>query len=148
MFCTIFDIPDWCAIYFVMQVLQKANSKEVSRQEPNKPFLFANLAVDLQQFSFSFIFYSFFYECSIQHLIALYFSKINIFCKDILFFYPLLGQNKAWAQLRLNFAAKIRELFFSLYLWGLLWEGPNFSLIFCPVYYTSGTLGHVYGRAH
>ena len=31
-------------------------------------------------------FIHFFYECSIQHLIALYFSKINIFCKEILFF--------------------------------------------------------------
>ena len=30
----------------------------------------------------------------------------------------------------------------------LLWEGPNISLIFCRVYNTSSTLGHVYGHAH
>ena len=40
--------------------------------------------------------------------------------------------------------AKIRELFSPLYLWGLLWEGPNFSLIFCRVYHTRGFLEEVY----
>ena len=100
MFCTIFDIPDWCAIYFVMQVLlQKANSKEVSRQEPNKPFLFANLAVDLQQFSFSFIFYSFFTNVVFSTLLH-YFFKNKHFLQRYSFFlilnklYHILPQKK------------------------------------------------------
>ena len=86
MFCTIFDIPDWCAIYFVMQVLlQKANLKEVSRQEPNKPFL-----LPIWQLIYSdFLLVSYFIHFLRMQYLALYciiFSKINIFCKDILFF--------------------------------------------------------------
>ena len=38
--------------------------------------------------------------------------------------------------------------FISIKLMEFIMEGLNFSLNFCRVYHTSGTLGHVYGRAH
>ena len=87
-----------------------------------------------------------------------YYGRIRIFSKFLLgLSHKKRPRTRLWActRTRGNYGyiwdrilQQKLENFFSLWLWGLLWEDPDFPLNFCWVYHTSSALGHVYGCAH